>query len=206
MKTDDVITRIVERMAELGVKPQAVSKSATGKTDTIRNWLRKQAEGAPFSMRQDNLEAVARALGVSLAWLLTGSETGFEKVDSFQEETAAFTPKPNEIQAIRSLYSSKAKHPQTGRRSQVDLPGLGIANGDLIVIDLGREPAAGDLVLVTVLDGSTHGSTVVRRYFPPYLFANSASIDNPPMKDDQSGVTVRYPVIGLVRGIPREPN
>lgn len=201
MDMNAVIKRMTDRMTALGVRPQTVSLAATGKSDTIRNWLRKHENGDQFSMRQDNLEAVAKALDVSLAWLLTGSDDGSPDATGFREETTPFTPKPNELQAVRALFGQLARHPQTGTRVQMDLPGLGLFVGDVVVMDLGREPQPGDLALVTVEDGSRNGRTIIRRYFPPYLLAMSPENDAPPMREDQPGVRLRYPIIGTIRGI-----
>lgn len=200
MNTNEVLTRIEQRMTELGVKPQTVSLTATGSPDTIRNWFRKMRKGDRFSMRQDTLEAVARALDMPIQWLTHGDEDAMP-AHGMAEETVPFTPKPNEVQAVKSLYASTARHAQTARRAQIDLPGLGIAAGDIIVTDLGREASFGDLVLVTVEDETTAATTLIRRYFAPHLLAMSISDKEKPLRDDDPAVTIRYPVIGLIRGL-----
>lgn len=196
-----VIGRLNQRMKELEISPSAVSKIATGSPDTIRNWLRSQEAGKQFTMDHKNLESVARAVGVTLSWLVNGHDGGDAHLKGLAEETSAYVPKASESNAAKSLFSNVSRHPQIGCRVQVPMPGLGLAVGDLLVMDLGREAVTGELVLVTVTEDNGQDRTVVRRIFPPYLLAHTMDMDDPPMNMDGPGVTVRYPVVGLIRGL-----
>lgn len=58
--------RVKQRLADLGLSAREVSKRTTGTTEFLRPVL----NGA--QPRADNLEKLARVLGVSVEWLLTG--------------------------------------------------------------------------------------------------------------------------------------
>lgn len=80
------------------------------------------------------------------------------------------------------------------------LPGFGLLPGDVLVCDLARLPMPGELALVTTFDDTAaQATTTVCRYLPPWLVTGAP--DAPPLRTDHPGVTVRYPVIGSIRGI-----
>jgi hypothetical protein len=73
-----ILKRIDARIAELRTSRSAVSKKATGSTDTIRNWERRsddQAAGATIP----KLQSVADQLGVPLDWLLGNGADDLEE-------------------------------------------------------------------------------------------------------------------------------
>lgn len=201
MDNGALLKRIEERAAELGKSIRAVSKEATGSDDTIRNWQRKLKTGETFSMRHASLQAVANALSVDLQWLQTGEFEilGLEGT-GFEEETREFTPKQQHTDAVRALFGDKAKKAEIARRMVINMPGLGLAEGDLVVCDLGRDPEHGETVLVHVQDGRANGSTLIRRWFSPWLLAFDPNIDSDPLQEGEMGVTIRYPVVGSIRG------
>lgn len=65
-----VVERIQSRLKVLGLTEAAVSKDATGSTDTIRNWRRRLAKGQRPSATMANLQAVANRLEVPLDWMM----------------------------------------------------------------------------------------------------------------------------------------
>jgi hypothetical protein len=202
MDNDALLQRIEQRAKELGKTLRAVSIEATGSADTIRNWKRNQVQGkSNFSMRHASLQAVAEALAVDLHWLQTGEQEllGLQG-HGMAEETAEFRPKASQSDAIKALYAETAKRAEVVRRMVIALPALDLGAGDLVICDLGREPTFGDTVLVHVQDGKPNGSTLIRRWISPWLLAYDSAIDADPLRDDETGVTIRYPVIGCVRG------
>lgn len=196
-----LMKRIEERAAELDKSIRAVSIEATNSPDTIRNWQRKVKTGEAFSMRQASLQAVADALGVELQWLLTGSfdMLGLEN-HSMPEETTEYKVKPNQSEAVRAIFAQTAIRAEVARQMTVNMPSLGLANGDLLVCDLGRDARVGDTVLVHVQDGKADGSTLARRWYSPWLLAYDTALDQDPLRDDEQGVKILYPVIGSIRG------
>lgn len=201
MDNDGLLKRLAARIADLGTTERAVSIEATGSADTIRNWRRRHDKGERFSMRIDSLNSVAAVLGVSSAWLATGNEDGEpEQPEGLAEETVPFQPRMSQSEAVRLLYADTARRAEIVRRMAQALPALGLEIGDLLVCDLGRESVQGDTVLVHVQDSRPHGSTLIRRWFSPWLLSGHPETDAKPLRDDQIGVTVRYPVIGSIRG------
>lgn len=199
MNNAAIVARIKERLKETGQSAAAVSIEAGGSKDLIRNWLRGVEEGKRFKIQQDNLEAVANSLGVSYTWLVYGSDAGAD-ARGMSEELASFSPKPHQVDAVRALFADTARHAQVMLRLALDLPGLGLATGDTVVTDLSREPAPGDLVAAHVnRDGAVR--TVIRRFLPPYLLACDQTHDREPLRADDPSVTLRYPIIGLIRGL-----
>lgn len=194
------MTRLKQRMADLGLSAREVSMRATGTTDTVRNWLRRAEEGASFSMRQDTLDRVSQVLGVTAQWLLTGEDgPAPAQPPGLAESSAEYRPAPSEAEAVRSLFSNAAKHPVIFRKVLTDLPRFDLRRGDLLVTDLSREARPGDLVATHV---EQNGTTVTQilRLIPPLLLCGDYTQDENPLRLDQPGVTVRYPVIGCIRG------
>jgi transcriptional regulator with XRE-family HTH domain len=199
MNTHAITARITERLSNIGMTAQSASVAAGGSKDMIRNWQRARQAGKPFSIQIKNLEGVARALQVSMQWLLTGSDDD-SAAPQFADDARPFTPAAPQEQAVRALYAQAAKHPQILVCMSIDLPGLGLQSGDLLITDLGREPVDGDIVAVTQYrDGNS--TTLLRRLLSPWLLACDPGLDKQPMRADDPDVTLRYPVIGLVRGL-----
>ena len=76
MRLDLIYQRIEQKLVEKGLSASAASKRA-GKTDAIANI--KRALRAPerrSSVNLSTLQALAPVLGVSVAWLITGSDDG----------------------------------------------------------------------------------------------------------------------------------
>lgn len=201
MDIDALLRRIEQRAQELDKSLRSVSLAATGSPDTIRNWKRSQKDGKNASMRHANLQAVANALEVDLHWLMTGEEAilGLE-MPGLSEESFEYEAKTAQSDAVRHLYADSALRAEVVRRMAVSMPSLGLTEGDLVICDLGRDPHLGDTVLVHVQDGRANGSTYIRRWFSPWLLALDPELDSDPLRDDETGVTVRYPVIGCIRG------
>lgn len=77
MKLADVVERIdaviaADNAAGGKLSDRSVSMTATGSTDTIRNWRRAVDAGKNGGATTPKIYAVATALGVSPSWLLTG--------------------------------------------------------------------------------------------------------------------------------------
>lgn len=97
---------------------------------------------------------------------------------------------------LRAVFGDRAPEPATYRITHA-LPGLGLWPGDVAVVTLSRNAQPGELAIVGLPDGSTG----VRRFLPPYLLTGQPDLDAIPLRSDQDGVTIRFPVIGSIRGI-----
>lgn len=114
------------------------------------------------------------------------------------QEAAAEADDP--MRAIRMVFGDSAATPATYRIA-VNLPLFGLLAGDVLICDMARVPVSGELVLATVFDDLTATSvTTVQRYLPPWLVAGDA-LSPQPLRTDDERVSIRYPVIGSVRGI-----
>jgi transcriptional regulator with XRE-family HTH domain len=138
------------------------------------------------SPRLENVQRIAKVLGVSLSYLVEGA-TGNEAPPGFAESDAEpwMPPRP---QGQRPDLAEMQRHlPQmlapSGRRLttyrlRTAMPGFALLQGDVLIVDLNTPARQGDLVLATVVDLSTGaGTTLLRRYLPPYLVANDAAAD-----------------------------
>lgn len=209
MNIKDLLQRIDAKAKPLGLTDTQLSLMAGGR-DLVRNWRRAAAQGKDTGTRTGSLEGIAKGLGVTLEWLTTGYSEERTAVQSngFSEaatpyEIANFPIKDDDPQrALRSIYGPAATTPATFKLT-MSLPAFALVANDVLVVDLARVPSPGDLTLVTILDeATTETQTVIRRYLPPYLAGGTLIDTDKPMRTDQFGVTVRYPVVGIMRGLP----
>jgi hypothetical protein len=72
MENRALLTRIEQRLQELGLSAQAASLRAGGSPDLIRNLRRAVRKGEATRLNSGSLESLARALSVPVQWLMTG--------------------------------------------------------------------------------------------------------------------------------------
>ena len=211
MEMKAVLDRITARREALGMSEAALSARA-GSRDLIRNWRRAMDKGQDINARHDSLEAIARALNVTVAWLTDDAAPPTAdrsaQANGMAETAApyAIAPQPvtpDDPQAIlRALWGRVATTPATFRLAAA-LPAFGLGAGDVLVADLARLPQPGELALVTMTEDDTaSAATMVCRYLPPFLTGGSMTDETQPLRVDRPGVTVRYPIIGALRGLP----
>lgn len=205
-----VLDRLTVRREELGISESALSAQA-GSRDLIRNWRRALQAGREIGVRHESVVALAKALQVSPAWLVEGERQRGPvnqaiTASGFSDEAAPFafqstspsTGDPNV--SWSTLVGTRATTPATYRLA-LNLPGFALLADDVLLIDLSRLPSPGEIALVTIIDETSADSiTLVRRYLPPYLLCGAIDQSAKVLRVDQPGVTVRYPVIGSIRG------
>lgn len=205
-----ILERITARRKAIGLSEAALSMQA-GSRDLIRNWRRALEAGKEISARHDSFEAVARELGVPLSWLLdgapdmNGTTSPPPEQPGLQEDARAFSltahpvPDGDPKAALRSLWGAAAVTPESFRLS-VTMPGFALTAGDVLIVDLARLPAPGDLAIVTIADDNSGTSTTtVFKYLPPWLCSGIPGAKD--LRIDGAGITVRHPIIGMLRGI-----
>jgi hypothetical protein len=210
MQMQAILDRITARLTELGLTESAVSAKG-GSRDLIRNWRRALEKGHAINARHDSLGKIAAALHVSEEWLIHGKGSVTAKrppTPGLAEAATPFTLHTHASRAddpqgaLRAIFGKTATSPALFRIN-TDLPGFELAKGDVVLTDLARLPAAGEIALVQITDEETaSATTMVCRYLPPFLVAGGIGTQVQTIRIDDPGVTVRYPVVGSIRGIP----
>lgn len=205
-----ILDRITTRLNELGLSESAVSTKG-GSRDMIRNWRRALEKGHATNARHDSLAKIATALQVSEEWLIHGRAAvaaAAEPNPGMAEMATPFTLQPHASRAddpqgaLRAIFGQAASTPALFRIN-TDLPGFDLSAGDVVLTDLARLPAAGEIALVQVTDDETASAvTMVCRFLPPFLIAGGTGQQVQTLRIDDPGVTVRHPVVGSIRGIP----
>ena len=129
-------------------------------------------------------------------------KTGFaETAKPFEFKEHATDPQDPQ-RAWRTIFGKAAMTPATFELLH-EHHGFGLFAGDVLICDMSRMPKPGELAIISFYD-EEHASavTLLRRYLPPHLVSCDIT-ENPPLRVDEAGVTVRYPVIGSIRGIPK---
>jgi hypothetical protein len=182
--------------------------------DGLRNWKRKTKDGSTDgAINVLTLSKVAEVLGVSREWLLTGIEhdRSVQHPPGLQDSATPFdfvpSKPPNADMAARNtaplhaIFGGDVGTPGTYRVAN-SLAGFGCQTGDILILDLARLPHAGELAIVSMFDDAAGtGVTLLRRYLPPYLLSGETDLQPEFLRVDNPGITVRYPVIGLIRGV-----
>lgn len=209
-----ILDRITARRGELGLSEGAVAAQG-GSRDLIRNWRRALEKGQTISARYESLAAIARALNVSEDWLIHG-KAGVKTGAVVRPQTGlaeAATPfslprvptSPDDPQAtIRAIFGAAAVTPALYRIT-LDLAAFGLAAGDVVVVDLARLPAPGELAIASITDEDTASAIhVICRYAPPLLLSGQLGPNAAQFRVDDPGLTVRHPVVGSIRGVPSD--
>lgn len=187
---EDVLKRIEERLKALNLSASAASLKAGLSRDAIRNMRRGLKSQARTGVSTNTIEALARVLQVSPAWLLKGNDA--DKADDSVKLipvygmaagafAGAFTmttdevervPAPPGLAHVRDAYALIVTGSSMEPRYFA---------GDTIFVNPHRPPRPGDHVIVQIRDhrpegrqtfikrfvGETQGEVVVSQYNPP---------------------------------------
>lgn len=198
--------RLKAIMEERGLKAAPLARSAGVGVDFVRDILR----GHVRAPRIDNLAKLAAQLDMTVEELL-GETIELPAPGPGLREAGQLMPwippppregshLPDPLEALRA-FCPEADQPAFLKASRAS-PSLGIFAGDLVAIDLKREPREGDLVAVSLYDeaGESAG-TVLRRLVPPYLVPVDPALAARPELRDPEGArnTVKGPVLAVIR-------
>ena len=181
---------------------------AVGSRDLIRNWRRAVKNGTPLNVKHASLVAVAKALDVTVDWLIqeeswvqeSPSHRGFSDTATPYEFSRPTATRDAPHPILSSLYGMDIT--PAAYMIGEDMPGFSIQAGDVVVVDMSRLPEPGEVAIVRIIDeASGESETILRRYLPPYLVGGGNSLKDDPMPMDKPGVTVRFPVVGSMRGL-----
>ena len=158
-RTGKAATRIAK---ELGIAPS-----------TLTRLLKEESSSATLHAR--TLRKLQEYSGISF---FAGDPSAPPTFRGLAEDAVPFDAKsadPAVSAAIKALIGGrKAADPWTIRTRALER--LGYLPGDIVIVDLGRRPEAGDAVCAQVYDWRRAAAeTVMRLYEPPYLVA--ASLD-----------------------------
>lgn len=122
-----------------------------------------------------------------------------------REEATPFTLRETAVppdaphRALRAIFGATARHPSTFM-AETAAPAFDISAGDVLVCDMSRPPQPGELALIRRYDDQLGAAvSAVRKYFPPWLVSGTSPAA-PPLREDDPTITIRHPVIGLIRG------
>jgi transcriptional regulator with XRE-family HTH domain len=207
-----ILDRISARAAEVNLTDRAISLRSGNSDSLINNWRKAVRAGRKADAQHSKLAAVASVLDVDVSWLISGEGEATAPPAAaspgMAESATPYTVKPHPTDSadpqahLRALWGTSCTTPASYRIAG-DIPAFGLARGDVLIADLARLPAPGELAIVTVADDD-HATalTMICRYLPPFLTDGTLRERASPLRVDSAGVTVRYPVIGSIRGLP----
>lgn len=204
---EQIRKNLADLIAQKGTNESAVAKKAGMGHTAVRDIL----SGKSASPKYGTLAKIAAVLEVDVQ-AITGQPafmirrapvTASEMAES--AEPFAFHPYPvpqgSNQSSLHSIFGPSLSNPATYRVS-THQAAFGYLPGDILVADISRLPVPGDICLVTLADDTTATATThLRRYLPPFLAAGDPADQDQLLRVDGPGVTVRYPIVGMIRGI-----
>lgn len=186
-----ILKRIDTEIAARNLTRAQVSERATGSPDTIRGWARAIEKDGAAGMTLSRVERVAEALDVSLEYLLFGHGRPSPQSEFSESEAAPYEGRAPGPGPSKSMYVARAS-----------ALSFGIAEGDVLTLDLKASPRNGDIVIATLNDPFLgHAWTVVRRFAPPWLIPPVATV---PLDKMDNNAAIMGVVVGIQRTIGTE--
>lgn len=131
---------------------------------------------------------------------LSQGDTPVGEVDTPGEAAAITETRRNPEQTLAAL-AYDAQTPELFRAT-ADLPGFAIAEGDLLVVDLARNPSIGDLALVALRDEDNRTAKwTVRRWLAGATLAGTSNAVPQPMRADSIDLQPRGVIVAVARRI-----
>jgi hypothetical protein len=168
----DYLRRVIEHT---GKPPTRIAKEIGVAASTLTRLL-NSPEGSTATLHARTISKLQEYSGISL--FVGGDVSAPPGPRGLAEDAVPFDAKsadPAVSAAIKALIGGRqAADPWTIRTRALE--GIGYRPGDVVIVDLGRQPAPGDVVCAQVYDwGRSDAETVMRIYEPPFLVA--ASLD-----------------------------
>lgn len=166
------------------MKQTPLAKAAGVQPSSLSRVLKKDSTGTLHARTLSKLEKFS---GISLSAVIdTPSAPGLRGLAEDAVPFDAESADPAVSAAIKALIGSRQSANSRTIRTRA-LEGLGYMPGDIVIIDLDRKPAPGDVVCAQVYElGRSEPETVMRIYQPPVLVAASFDerLQRPLMVDD----------------------
>lgn len=103
------------------------------------------------------------------------------------------------VEAAMRLVAPDAARPVPYRITRA-MPGFGLLKGDVVILDMDREPTSGDLVVATRLDPETQETrSDVLRWSEPWLLGDTTE-DAPVQIKDTGEIAILGTLAGAMRG------
>lgn len=205
---DKIRKNISTLLLDKGTNQAAVAKKAALGHTAVRDIL----TGKSNNPTQGTLAKIAAALEVEVA-AITGQPVAMiptrssNRIGGLSESATLYSFQPHAVpqgsnhNPLNSIFGPSLSNPATYRVSTHQIS-FGYLPGDILIADISRLPTTGDICLVTVADDDAATSTThLRRYLPPFLAAGDPADADQLLRVDSPGVTVRYPIVGMIRGI-----
>jgi hypothetical protein len=178
------------------MKPTPLAKAAKVPASSLSRLLKEDSTGTLHARTLSKLEKFS---GILLSAVIdTSSAPGPRGLAEDAVPFDAESGDPAVSAAIRALIGSRQSADSRTIRTRA-LEGLGYLPGDIVIVDLDRKPAPGDVVCAQVYElGRSEPETVMRIYAPPVLVAGSFDerLQRPLMVDDArvkiEGVVLRH--------------
>ena len=199
MQTQRETKQWIRAVAEfLGVSTSELARRAGLSPSTLTRYLNSVDGGLGIS--QKSLDAIAAYSGVS-PHRFPGRGSGFAEADAEPFEVPEQTTTGFD-KAVRALVEDGEDRVACVTKGW-SLNLLGYLPGDVVIVDLNRQPQAGDVVWADVRDWSDgKAEAVMRIYEPPFLLsATSREAPGKPLVVDNERVVIK----GVVRALLRPP-
>lgn len=196
MTDEEFRQHVADRVAALGVSPEAISERAGLNKSFVRQMM--AGKGNPS---RSNLVKLASALEWSVMDLL-GQETTIpatrHQQPGMSEPEAIFVPESEltdiDMRMARMYPVGRADIMLVGSQS---LLLKGYIPGDRILIDMNRKPVSGDAVVVQVYDDNAGtADTLLRIYSPPVLLPASTDAQYEMIAVGNDNATIKAVVVG----------
>ena len=190
--------RIKKTRVALGRSAIDVSNAAGLSKNTV-NEIERNPDRSP---RVEHVQAIAKTLGVSLAYLAEGiASNGGEITDASDLVSPVIDGhNPAAIDRLIEILAPRAKNPIAFSIRQ-RLCDFSLVQGDLVIVEQTEQANLGDLVAVTLTDlpsGSTR--LILRRYLQPYLIAAENKPGQAALVADGVRAKIAGPVVAVARG------
>ena len=179
------------------------------------DWIRRHRTG-----RHGELKALADAIGVEpdkITKILNGTRqvksheapriaAFFLQGDGFTERAAVYTSQATPVNAtarVRTMIAALCPDLRNAEvyRARVSAIAAGILAGDLLVVQLGADAKAGDLVVTTISDADQDTqTTLIRQFWPPLIVPLTQDDPFPAMVPGESQASA---IVACVKAVAR---
>lgn len=191
----EYVRRVMEHMR---MKQTPLAKAAGVSESSLSRLLK---EDSTLTLHARNISKLEKFSGILLSAVV--ATPSVSAPPGFTEDAVPFdadSADPAVSAAIKALIGTR-ENADLRTISSRALEGLGYLPGDIVVVDLGRKPVAGDIVFAQIseMGGRSEPETVMRLYHPPVLLAATFDeqvlgrllwVDDPRVKIE--GVVLRH--------------